>query len=923
MSDWTITVSPPTGVQDIAAAFEEAWLDAEGAEIDAFLPLPSDPQYDRILRELIRLDLRLSWAAGKPRLLADYEDIYPAAFEDRAWLTAMALEEYRARTAAGESVTPGHYARRFNIDVSHWRAKRTFLRPTSDPDDPRRTAVLPTPPLSARRTVVKTLGAPALPKAGQTFLEFDLIRELGRGVFGRVFLARQKELAGRPVALKVTTEVDCEPQTLARLQHTNIVPIHSVARHGPLQAICMPYFGSVTLAQVIRTIGREAEMLTGTGRRFLSTLFAMRTTVCDDVRQATGLPAPEAPPHPAAPVEEPASLKALADMRPVEVALWIGARLADGLAHAHERGVLHCDLKPANILLADDGQPMLLDFNVATDRTATGKKAPRLGGTLPYMAPEHLDVIGGKAAPLSAQCDLYSPGVILYELLTGAHPFDEPVGEPASMVGVYKALHSKLPPAPSTKNKAVTPAVDGIVLKLLEPDPAKRYAEAAHLREDLERQLAHRLLRYARDPSVAERVRKWRKRNPRLSVGLAVALGAFAFLIVPATVVAVRQSQLAERRHQVARSEAILAQQKGVHTLRLAQTQMSGRAPDKATMHEGLDRARAVLDDYAVAEADWANRTPVALLPDRQRAELRIELGETLLLMARAEQWLAPDGDKVAAGAALEWNKLAERCYPADAVPRAVAQQRNRLLGITGGGADRLPEPASSPADAYHEGLDLALAGEAAKALARLIPYTDDHPDHFLAWYARGSCHEAIAQYADSAAAFTVCATLMPDFAPVYFSRGYARLKLKPADAEADFSRALDRKPNWMEARINRGIARDTLKDYAGADADLTAVLESPTAPTRIYFLRAKVRKSLGDTAGSEADIAEGRKRTPTDDRSWVTRGGSVLPINPQAALADYEEALKLNPKSRDALICKALVLGEQLKRPPDGVRLV
>jgi len=81
------------------------------------------------------------------------------------------------------------------------------------------------------------------------------------------------------------------------------------------------------------------------------------------------------------------------------------------------------------------------------------------------------------------------------------------------------------------------------------------------------------------------------------------------------------------------------------------------------------------------------------------------------------------------------------------------------------------------------------------------------------------------------------------------------------------------------------------------------------------------VRKSLGDTAGSEADIAEGRKRTPTDDRSWVTRGGSVLPINPQAALADYEEALKLNPKSRDALICKALVLGEQLKRPADGVR--
>src|SRR6476661_3087358 len=137
MSDWTITVSPPTGAKDIAAAFEEAWLDAEGAEIDAFLPLPDDAQYDHILRDLVRLDLRLSWAAGKARLLADYEDVYPRAFEDKQWLTAMALEEYRARTAAGEPVTPGDYARRFAVDVSHWRARRTFLRPTSDPDDPR------------------------------------------------------------------------------------------------------------------------------------------------------------------------------------------------------------------------------------------------------------------------------------------------------------------------------------------------------------------------------------------------------------------------------------------------------------------------------------------------------------------------------------------------------------------------------------------------------------------------------------------------------------------------------------------------------------------------------------------------------------------------------------------------------------------
>ena len=85
------------------------------------------------------------------------------------------------------------------------------------------------------------------------------------------------------------------------------------------------------------------------------------------------------------------------------------------------------------------------------------------------------------------------------------------------------------------------------------------------------------------------------------------------------------------------------------------------------------------------------------------------------------------------------------------------------------------------------------MSGKPAEALQKLIPYTDDHPDHFLAWYARGACHEQVGQYPDSAAAFTVCATLWPDFAPTYFSRGYARLRQgKAADAEADFTRALD-----------------------------------------------------------------------------------------------------------------------------------
>src|SRR5262249_53553249 len=86
--------------------------------------------------------------------------------------------------------------------------------------------------------------AAQMPRAGEQFLGFRLYGELGRGAFGRVFLARQGDLAHRWVALKVAPDLWGESQTLAQLQHTHIVPIYSVHQAGPLQAVCMPYFGA-------------------------------------------------------------------------------------------------------------------------------------------------------------------------------------------------------------------------------------------------------------------------------------------------------------------------------------------------------------------------------------------------------------------------------------------------------------------------------------------------------------------------------------------------------------------------------------------------------------------------------------------------------------------------------------------------------
>ena len=110
------------------------------------------------------------------------------------------------------------------------------------------------------------------------------------------------------------------------------------------------------------------------------------------------------------------------------------AQLAEGLEHAHARGLLHRDLKPSNVLLAADGTPMLLDFNLAVEQVADSPedemRRALVGGTLPYMSPEHLDAFNPNgttpALAVNERSDIYAMGLILFEMLTGEPPFPEP-----------------------------------------------------------------------------------------------------------------------------------------------------------------------------------------------------------------------------------------------------------------------------------------------------------------------------------------------------------------------------------------------------------------------------------------------------------------------------------------------------------------
>lgn len=384
-------------------------------------------------------------------------------------------------------------------------------------------------------------GTREMPKVGDEFLGFTLLGELAKGAFGIVYLARQADLAGRLVALKVAAGLFTESQTLAQLQHPHIVPIYSYHHGQPFQAVCMPYLGSTTLAHILADI-RTHKSMPSSGKELYSTLNCITKStgrfkgssgigVSDSVQEGGQCEPVEN--FPLINLQASASRLEFDGLNYVDSILWLAVRLADGLAHAHERGIIHCDLKPANILLTDDGLPMLLDFNLAQDtKNHEGAAAGSIGGTLPYMAPEHLEAsFRGNPKTVGERSDLYSLGVILFELLTGASPFPSYRRLPMRAV-VERMIQDRQHGAPHLRelNPTIPPAVEALILKCLAADPADRYQSARNIQEDLQRQLAHQPLKYAPNPSLRERFWKFRWRHPRLTSATSVALVAMLFL---------------------------------------------------------------------------------------------------------------------------------------------------------------------------------------------------------------------------------------------------------------------------------------------------------------------------------------------------------------------------------------------------------
>jgi eukaryotic-like serine/threonine-protein kinase len=966
----------PRDLGDFVEAFEAA-QDRDGpAVLAAFLPAPDDPLYLPVLCELVRVDLDRGWQRGRPRPLEEYVRRFPDAFQDLKALGEVAFEEYRLRRQAGENPSPAEYHGRLGVNTDGWPrgtppdgtpAAPWCLLPTDPPGlAPGAAATLPqwcgpqhpegvgdpnswcssfagsaghlrlfrdlerSDPDTAHRL---SQSLAALPEVGSEFLGFRLVAELGQGAFGKVFLARQGELADRLVALKVSSDLMGEPQTLARLQHTHIVPIYSTHRAGPLQAVCMPYLGATTLVEVIRDIGARGE-LPASGKALLSTLHDHKKKTdrhgSEAAPAAGAAPAPEDDP-PVQPAVPQTALAELEGMTYVQAVLWVAVRLADGLVHAHERGILHRDLKPANVLLTDEGQPMLLDFNLAADaRLRERPEAASVGGTLPYMAPEQLEAFRSGPRPADARSDLYSFGVILYELLTGRTPF--PARRGSSIREVLQGMvadRRQLPPRLRPAARAVSPAVESIVRRCLEPDPDRRYQKAAELRDDLDRQLHHQPLRFAREPSLWERAGKFRRRHPRLTSSVSIAAIAAVLIGVLAAALAARGEHLARLRAQ----ETFAGFR---DDLQAAQFLLNARTwADQ--LEDGIGKSRSALGRYQVLDNPaWRSLPDVRHLPPEDRQRLEDEIGQLLLIEARAAEAKAvalPDWSRreEALRDAVRLCALAESCYAADGAPQALWKQQAELHGLLGRGEearrllDRAEQtPPRTARDYYLAAFLEAEQRRFREAFALLREATRRDPQDFNAHFLGGICHDNLAMNAEAAACYTTCIALRPGFYGSYFNRGLAHLRASAfRDACEDFDDALRLRPDFADAYVNRARALQGRKMYAEAIGDLTQALELGAPAGRVLLARAKARALAGDAEGAKRDRTEGLRIEPTDEQGWVERGLARLASDPAAAVADFDKALETNPCSLPALQDKAHALSKYLKRTRDAVAVL
>ena len=313
--------------------------------------------------------------------------------------------------------------------------------------------------------------------------DFVIERRLGAGGMGVVYQARQASL-GRIVALKVLGDALNRPediarfrreaQAIARLDHPHIAGVHFIGQDYQLCYMAMEFVDGASLRRVIDAIDRDPKETIDTALLGLAAAEDEAPIVRFDAPTTTMVRPESGPvkPMPTGPVPRATSVEHV--RRSVEIA----RDVARALAHAHERGVIHRDIKPENLLLDRSGEIRLIDFGVARffeDVTVTN--TGQIVGTPTYMSPEQ---VTGRLE-VDHRTDIYSLGLVLFEMLTLGRAVDAPTRE-----GVLRLVVTKSLPPVASLNKTVSAPLMAVVHKAASKDPDDRYQSAEAFADDLQ-----------------------------------------------------------------------------------------------------------------------------------------------------------------------------------------------------------------------------------------------------------------------------------------------------------------------------------------------------------------------------------------------------------------------------------------------------
>jgi serine/threonine protein kinase/tetratricopeptide (TPR) repeat protein len=895
-------------LEDAIDNFEETWSLQSRSKIEDLLCEFGLVDDHEAIAELVRIDIELRYERGLSIELNDYLNRFTILRECPERVAQIAFEDYRSRSAFGHPVPATRWSGLPGIHREEWYQE------------------LSGGPSSSARPTKRGASqiAPAADPAFEAALEesgFHLVQQIGEGAFSRVYLANQYALADRFVVLKVVTESLAEPERMAQLQHTNIVPIYSFHRILSRSVICMPYAGCVTLHNFLQVKG---DVSSRGGASLITTVKAKinetKVAVADPSSHAEVMElSPSTPAADDGAVLRP--LEAFSSYDCTELASWIFQRLAGALAHAHARGVLHNDLKPSNVLIRNDGEPALLDFNLSQ---SLGKATPRhVGGTLPYMSPETYRAMMGSDVQPHAASDLYGLGVMLFEFVTGRLPYPTP--KSIAPIDLGPAIELRKAEPDWRPEDSVTPGLKAIIDRCLCFAAQDRYGSADELQSDLRREEQNLALAHTGEP-VQWRIRKWVRRHPRaISSGLVATL--LLAILVPMTYKAVTwkrdfralASQADRETFSDESAEFLSALMVDPDRQKDANIRSGMRILEQHGLlgREGIDRllsSGSVEEKTAAREAVFRHLAHLGILEVRHLGKLRLSDPVASRDFGRLDQLIA------AAKLVDEGEPSRSRLFLESERARLSGnEQRYQMLQKA---ADAVL--AESDSELYLEAVRLLANYDSVGASELLTALADRNSvPSALRWTMLGRAQFADKKYEDAKLSYTQAIERAPESAKLRVLRGRCHLDLRQGDAAIrDFLKAIELDPDSRSAWSQLGLIYHQRREF---DEALKCYNRSLSlAPGRIWTLlkRSLTYRAMGKKDLADSDFKAAMAAEYEDHNDLIYRAFARTEEEPEAALADLRKAHQLNP-DRPAIEQEiARILAVELGRHEEAIEV-